>query len=239
MPDLLPRLQSGREDVARRHPSAAAGAASRMRRRSPRARRAESRPGRRPAVRRHKRGERDPAWRSIRRGSRVPKTNPQTPKNSPSVNGRTVGDSTWITPVESCVWRGEMKLPPGSIPMPAGTTTRLPSTKTSRCACMCSSVPSLASAGSPSVARRARRSRVFADQGARPLDSPANGPEGTNGAAPDPERLAMPAPTPTATTTTRTAAATRGSTKRSSPRGGAKGIGHPDDHAGGRLGPNG
>ena len=58
---------------------------------------------------------------------------PHTPKSSASEKLRNVGDSTWMTPLASCVWIGEMKCSATLIPIPAGTFTGLPSTKTSRC----------------------------------------------------------------------------------------------------------
>src|SRR5919109_3733094 len=127
---------------------------------------------------------------------------PQTPRNSPSVNVRIVGDSTWMIPLASCVWSGETKVPSRSMPIPAGTTTRLPSTKTSRCAWMCSVVPSAASAGSPSAASRAAScGPLFAGHGAGVTSSPGRGPLGTTPAddgVPENDRT-RPAKTPART----------------------------------------
>jgi hypothetical protein len=77
-----------------------------------------------------------------------------------------------MTPLRSCVWSGEMKRSPGSIPMPAGTVTRRPSTNTSRCSWIWSAVPSLLSAARSSARRRAPSSAPFRDQGALPVSWP-------------------------------------------------------------------
>src|SRR3954447_20401166 len=79
---------------------------------------------------------------------------PHTAKNWPRLNDSTVGDSTCSTPVVSCVCSGEMKPPPGSMPMFAGTVSLRPRTKMSRCWWMCSAWPSAPSAGRPILRSR-------------------------------------------------------------------------------------
>src|SRR6266508_5465755 len=108
---------------------------------------------------------------------------PHTSKNSPSVNDRTVGDSTWMIPLVSCVWRGEnTTCGLVMIPICAGTTCFVPFTYRSRCWWMWSSVPSADSAGRPSADSRASRSAVLAGHGAGPFRMPGSVVGSTEGA---------------------------------------------------------